>query len=81
MRVTIILFLLIILILELCRIDLINNIDPPNPEYENIISKTDQLHQNNLQLEDHLLHLESFTRIYQDASKEGFVPALAIYLR
>lgn len=39
------------------------------------------LHNENLELEDQYLHERAYTTIYQEATREGFVPANQVILR
>lgn len=48
---------------------------------EQLQEETHSLHNQNLELEDQLLHDEAYTTIYTEATKRGFAAAKLLYLQ
>lgn len=78
----ILLFLcLLAIILQLVRIYFINNLDPPNYEYDSLQTQIEQLNKENNILYVELLQKESYMTISKKAKERGFAPGIPVYLR
>ncbi|HEX9059144.1 MAG TPA: hypothetical protein VF941_03100 [Clostridia bacterium] len=76
MKITIIVLVVIIIFLEGVRIDLLNDLAVPlDSRWNNLQEEIRYYHNQNLLLEDQLLHLEALSTIYWEARKKGFIPA------
>lgn len=72
---------IIIFLLILLRINLVNELEVPDAqEYDYLQGQILYYHNQNLELEDRLLYLESYTYIEEEAKKKGYRPGTIIYL-
>lgn len=72
---------LILGFMEFCYVTVSNIRSIQGPQLDQITNKAHILHNENLELEDQLLHDEAYTTIQQKARQEGFQQAQIIYLR
>jgi len=78
----IVLFLgIIIILLELVKIQLLNNLSVENVDYNHLLQETADLHKINMTLKDQYLFDASYHTVWQKASQEGFIAAPFIYLQ
>jgi hypothetical protein len=73
-KFVLLLLIIIAIALKLLYIYLVTELDPPNNLYDDLLSQIHAVHNENLELEDELLHDEAYTTIYQEAVSRGFVP-------
>jgi len=74
MKITIAILLALLIILKIIQLDVDSQLYVITPAYENLENQITNEQMKNMQLQDRLLELESYTRIASIAASEGFVP-------